>query len=67
MNKEQFIYILKENEALKLKLQRVEQSTERLQTRYYDTETQLIILKENMIFYILNSRNYQDNVSQENL
>ena len=41
MNKEQFVYILKENEALKLKLQRVEQSTERLQTRYYDTETQL--------------------------
>ena len=41
MDKEQFIYILKENEALKLKLQRVEQSTERLQTRYYDTETQL--------------------------
>ena len=38
MNKEQLLYVLKENESLKIKLQRINQSTERLQTRYYDTE-----------------------------
>lgn len=50
MNKEQLLYVLKENESLKLKLQRINQSTERLQTRYYDTETQLSNFKRKYDF-----------------
>lgn len=50
MNKEQLVYVLKENESLKIKLQRINQSTERLQTRYYDTETQLTNVKRKYDF-----------------
>ena len=50
MNKEQLVYVLKENESLKIKLQRINQSTERLQTRYYDTETQLNNVKRKYDF-----------------
>jgi len=41
LNKQQIMYILRENESLRMKVQRLEQSAERLQTRYYDAENQL--------------------------
>ena len=41
---------MKENESLRLKIQRLEQSSERLQTRYYDTENQLNNFKRKFDF-----------------
>jgi len=50
MNKEQILYLLRENESLKLKMDRLEQSTERLQSRYYDAENQLTNFKNKYDF-----------------
>lgn len=50
MNKQQILYVLKENESLKMKVQRLEQSTERLQNRYYDAENELNTFKRKYDF-----------------
>lgn len=41
MNREQILHIVKENESLKMKEQRLQQSIERLQSRYNDAENDL--------------------------
>lgn len=41
LTKEQILYVLKENESLQLKIKRLEQSADRLQTRFYDSENEL--------------------------
>ena len=50
MNKQQIMCILRENESLRLKIQRLEQSAERLQTRYYNAENQLNNFKSKFDF-----------------
>ena len=44
------MYILRENESLRLRIQRLEQSAERLQTRYYNAENQLNNFKSKFDF-----------------
>lgn len=50
MNRQQILHIVKENESLKMKVQRLQQSTERLQSRYNDAESDINSFKRKYDF-----------------